>query len=364
MSQSKFRVSMRAMSANSSLLGSALQAMIVSLAVVLGLAIVEGAVLVRMGHDWGYRILSDPYRAALPIDCAIIDSRDTAVCLVRVAHREQRCYQYRIAIHSLRGLAEPVEVPWDGPPFRLIAAIPQSSGAIVGCSDGQMYWIDAAAPAAPPRYFARHESGSLDDLACSSDGRRLVSLGMNGVSCWDVLERKVIWRRDDARFTSADFHPDGRQIAIGLDDGPILQVDAQTGTTVRTIVTVKLSPTRLNFSPDGVHLAFVSGVHTMVLDWESGQPRWTGRHRGLSVAFSPDSRLVASSAFDPKRQSVVILRKTSTGDEAAALAGHRHCILGAGFAADGSVYSWSMDGTIRHWAPGSKKHARAIPVIK
>src|SRR5262245_7842286 len=66
----------------------------------------------------------------------------------------------------------------------------------------------------------------------------------------------------------------------------------------------------------------------------------------LTVAFSPDSRMLASGGFD----KAVVLWEVASGKERASLAGHTDVISSVSFCSDGkTVASGSWDTTVKLW---------------
>jgi WD40 repeat protein len=342
-----------------------MRAFFVALVAIVCLALIEGAVLMWLNRDWGYRILSDPYRAVHTIDFAVCHPCGRSMALVRAVPRDPGDrYEHSLVVHDCDPCVPAVHVPWPGPAARVLTAVPHSSQVIVGCAGGEMHVIDTQSPRAPPRVFARHEPGCLDALVCSTDARYLLSRGWESLCAWELDSGRLMWRRTDTPVTCAAFHPDNGRLVAGLDDGSLLEIDAETGETTRTIARLGVAPSQCDVSLDGQSLAVIVGAGVAaLLDWQTGTQRWSRPHRPASLTFSPQGDLLASSSYDAVDGWQVVLWDARTGRDLAAMAGHARLIVGAKFSPDGSLYSWSVDGTIRQWDPNRATLLRRLSAL-
>ncbi|MFC1482588.1 WD40 repeat domain-containing protein, partial [Myxococcota bacterium] len=117
------------------------------------------------------------------------------------------------------------------------------------------------------------------------------------------------WKRRGA-ITALAFSPDGRLLASSGEDQTIVLQDVSTWQTVRTVKPGFDGADSVAFSPDGKLLvAAVSqspgcdpGMQKVrIWDVASGELRQTisAHHRGIfTAAFSPDGKLVASGGFE------------------------------------------------------------------
>jgi WD40 repeat protein len=100
------------------------------------------------------------------------------------------------------------------------------------------------------------------------------------------------------------------------------------------------------FSPDSRLLASGSWDNTVIL-WDVETRTLRGHTAPVwSVAFSPDGRLLASGSLD----NTIKLWDVETGQEVRTLSGHNDWVLSVAFSPDGRLLaSASQDGTVRLW---------------
>jgi WD40 repeat protein len=152
--------------------------------------------------------------------------------------------------------------------------------------------------------------GPVKSLSFSPDGRSLVAATNHGtLASWDwgrdpdrgaARPRWVATSAHNPMMNSVTFAPDGLSIATG---GMCVEIwDPATGRLRRVLDGGGGYFNALAFSPDGLRLAGVSLPHGAIVLWEADGLRRSaslpGRAHGLSLAFAPDGRTLASGTQD------------------------------------------------------------------
>jgi WD40 repeat protein len=203
-------------------------------------------------------------------------------------------------------------------------------------------------------------------LAFSPDGKSLASSGKRPtVQIWDLDTRRM--RAEcfghEGPVRSLAFHPDGRTIVSASFDGTIRFWDVRTGRRIRQPIPSPGGPANcLAISPDGKFLAFpvtsrteapqvhpdppysyltTSATWIRVDGWNADETK-TRILKGCrdtirQLAFSPDSRILASAGGASDGEGEVKLWDMATGKQLADLKGHRRTVTCLAFSPDGKV---------------------------
>lgn len=164
-------------------------------------------------------------------------------------------------------------------------------------------------------------------LAVSQDGRRLAAGTVNGkLVLWDVASWKAMATNacGPGRISSLGFYPDGQALLVAIG------ISADTNLLAR----VEIGDGAIRFSPTSAQ-----GLVT-------------------AVAFSPDSKLIATSA----RDGMVHLWRADSLAPVGTLRGHSGYETSAAFSPDGSTLATaSNDGTVKLWAMASQEELLTMP---
>jgi WD40 repeat protein len=118
------------------------------------------------------------------------------------------------------------------------------------------------------------------------------------------------------------------------------------------------------FSPDAKLAAFTQGGRIRIIDAQTGIERssLSAFEQGIaSLAFSPDSELIAASPLFTEVETVIKLFSTTTGTEVAKLTGHVSWIPSVTFTADGKrLISAGADQTVRIWNIAERQELAAL----
>jgi WD40 repeat protein/serine/threonine protein kinase len=200
----------------------------------------------------------------------------------------------------------------------------------------------------------RAHAGLVWSVAFSPDGGRLATAGgehwsPGEVKVWDSRTGQSLLTIPQSKgIHQAVFSSDGRWLAGAVTAADTVKVwDAATGQELFS--KPANNPQAVAFSPDGRLLA--AGTRDgpiLVWDLTAGQERTLRGHRGemQGLTFSPDGQRLASCAME----DVLKLWDVAVGQEVLTLRGHHGFIKAAGFSPDGRLLaSASEDGTVKVW---------------
>jgi len=227
--------------------------------------------------------------------------------------------------------------------------------------------------------FAERRIAAARELAAASlnnldvDPERSILLAMQSISTTrsvdetmlpeslEALHRSIVTSRirmtltnHKTRVLSADFNPDGKQLATIGDDGTVILWDALTGEELLRLPGTTepsdfVSTQRITYSPDGNLLAACDSDQVKLYDPTTGDifRTLTGlQSDATAVAFSKDGLHIAAGSID----GMAILWNMTTGDVLSKLTGHTDGIEGLTFSPDGKwLITASSDATIKIW---------------
>ena len=230
---------------------------------------------------------------------------------------------------------------------------------------GDRYWLkDLSHGRTTVRRFADNEtlltlpdvpSGDYRrDPRFSRDGRYLAR-GV-GVQCevWDIDKGeliKAIPADVSHRHDPYDFHPDGREIAVGCEDGSI-RIHSLASDDARILNALHKPVHEVRYCPAGDLLAtasITSEDHSVLIrDASAGELLHTLEHPSavLSIAWSPDGSRIASGCEDTN----LYVWNAETGRLQYTLREHQSTVVPVGFDPTGNwLFSADWSGVSRLW---------------
>lgn len=209
--------------------------------------------------------------------------------------------------------------------------------------------------------------GSVSVMSFSADGRRLASSDEQDVRIWEPGNSKCLCAIHDpkSRVGSLVFSPNAQLLATGHADRTVRLWSVDTGDCLQTFQGQKHRVWSFAFSAPQTAIGqgdrpdvstpiqrFVTGGDDQAIRlWNASTGRflaiWRGHRDWVSdVAFSPDSKLLASGSYD----ATVKLWDVSTGNCLATLINHSSQVRAIAFSPDGCLLaSANDDQTVCLW---------------
>jgi RNA polymerase sigma factor (sigma-70 family) len=243
-----------------------------------------------------------------------------------------------------------------------VAYSPDGKLLVSGCDDYLIRIWDART-GKKLRQLIGHTSWPFA-LAFSPDGRTLAS-GANDstVRLWEVATGRLVWTiTEKGAISSVAFCSDGKTLAAGCWDCRVRLLDTATGTCLRTFERHAARVMTLALSPDDRLLASGSWEDKRICLWnvETGKlVRELGKrkHEVGATRFSPDGKTLATGGID----GPIHLWDVATGQEVRQLVGHPSFVEKLIFTKDGkTLISASYDKTVRVWDVAGGRQSRLL----
>jgi len=287
------------------------------------------------------------------LDCQPLGDQQAALVLFWSASPRGPKTPTQIGTHHVESGRSTVRVLWPQMHPDCVATLSGGQRIFVADRKGTIFSADPLRPELAPLILGTQPCKIVRRMEVSADQRLLFSLGPRELCAWDLDARALLWRRDILVICVANT-PRAQTIVCGLENGAMVELDAHSGQTIRTVAGLSRQVDEIKIDPSGRWLASVGADRMIqVFDWPTGNPLW--RHDGCSsfissihtLSFSPDGKhVVGPTALHSGHLTVW---DSQSGEQVAILRGHEKFITGARFISNDRLISWGTDGSVRTW---------------
>lgn len=320
----------------------------------LSIAVFGGVAWWLVSSDSMFALVSEserPKAAELPltsisdVDCAA--GGDTLLSLVRGTPPNDS----PLMLHKMEDEFHARPVPTSGYNVWKAALVPDASAVIVYDESRRVSRIELSVNVRVPLMAVPRQT-PLSDLAVSPDGRIVaVALESEIVFC-DAIKGGELLRIPIGveTYSQITFSDDSQRLAAGSSDGCLRIWNLGERAPLHVLPAHHRVISQVRFFDGGRKIASVGAIDDVlrIFDVATGKPLWqfaAGQNGLLSLAVSPDSRIVATGGLD-KRIRLWDLRE---GAPMGAISAHAGVVKVLHFTKDGKTLISAADGTIRFW---------------